>query len=149
MTSSYALVYPMFAMICLTAYVLVRMFRARVRAVREGAVTTDFFKIYQGQPEPPQSAQAARHFVNLFETPTLFYVACVTAMVTGVNDLVVLGLAWLYVAARGIHAFVHLGANRLKPRIRIYAFGWLVLLMLWGWIVIDVASRPTGLLSAA
>jgi hypothetical protein len=138
--SQYALVYPMFAMVCLTAFVLARMFRARVRAVREGAVTPGYFKTYQGQQEPPQSAQTARHFVNLFEAPTLFYVACVTAMVVQIQGLVILVLAWLYVAARIVHAWIHLGDNKLNPRIRIYGLSWLVLLALWVWIVIAVAS---------
>lgn len=140
MNSNYALVYPMFAMVCLTAFVLVRMFRARVRAVREGAVTPGYFKTYQGQQEPPQSAQTARHFVNLFEAPTLFYVACVTAMVVQVQGFGIVLLAWLYVAVRLVHAFIHLGPNKLNPRIRAYALSWLVLLALWTWIVVAVAS---------
>jgi len=142
MNGNYALVYPMFAMVCLTAFVLVRMFRARVRAVREGAVTPGYFKTYQGQQEPPQSAQAARHFINLFEAPTLFYVACVTAMVVQVQGQGIVLLAWLYVAVRLVHAFIHLGPNKLNPRIQAYAFSWLVLLTLWGWIVVAVASGP-------
>jgi hypothetical protein len=142
MNGNYALVYPMFAMVCLTAFVLVRMFRARVRAVREGAVTPGYFKTYQGQQEPPQSAQIARHFTNLFEAPTLFYVACVTAMVVQVQGLGIVLLAWLYVAVRLLHAFIHLGSNKLNPRIQAYAFSWLVLLTLWGWIVVAVASGP-------
>jgi hypothetical protein len=132
----------MFAMVCLTAFVLVRMFRGRVRAVREGAVTAGYFKTYQGQQEPPQSAQATRHFINLFEAPTLFYIACVTAMVAQVQGIAVIVLAWLYVAVRLVHAFIHLGPNKLNPRIRAYALSWLVLLALWVRIVIAVASAP-------
>jgi len=138
----------MFAMVCLTAFVLSRMFRARVRAVREGTVTAGYFKTYQGQQEPPQSAQAARHFINLFEAPTLFYVACVTAMVVQVQGLAIIVLAWLYVAVRFVHAFIHLGPNKLIPRIRAYGLSWLVLLALWARIVVAVAGGSTGLINS-
>ena len=131
----------MFAMVCLTAFVLVRMFRARVKALREGAVTPGYFKTYQGQQEPPQSAQTARHFINLFEAPVLFYVACVTAMVVQIQGTGITLLAWLYVAVRVVHAWIHLGANKLNPRIGAYALSWLVLLTLWCYIVVAVAAR--------
>jgi hypothetical protein len=128
-------------MVCLTAFVLVRMFRARVRAVRERAVTPGYFKTYQGQQEPPQSAQTARHFSNLFEAPVLFYVACVTAMVVQIQGTGITLLAWLYVAVRVVHAYIHMGPNKLNPRIGAYALSWLVLLALWIYIAVAVAVR--------
>ena len=50
--SNDAIVYPMFAMVVLTATVLVIMFRSRVRAVRENALTSAYFRVYQGGTEP-------------------------------------------------------------------------------------------------
>jgi hypothetical protein len=134
----YALVYPMFAMVILTATVVVMLFRRRVHAVREGLVTTSFFRIYQGAPEPESSAKAARHLSNLFETPTLFYVACVTAMVAQQAGALMLALAWAYVAARVAHAAIHLGSNRLRWRIRAYSLSWLLLLAMWLDLVVGV-----------
>ena len=52
-------------------------------------------------------------------------------MVTGQTGLAMVALAWLYVAARVVHAFVHLGSNRLRLRIRAYFAGWLTLLAMW------------------
>ena len=136
-----ALVYPMLAVVLLTAVVLVTLFRSRVRAVREGKLHLGYFKIYQGTVEPEYAAKPARHFVNLFEAPTLFYVACLTAMVTHSGGLLMQGLAWAYVAARIAHAVVHLGSNRLRPRIAAYFVGWLVLLSMWIGIAVSVATR--------
>ena len=133
------LVYPMFAMVLVTATVLGILFRSRVRAVREQKVSTKYFRVYQGETEPEESAQASRHFSNLFEAPVLFYAACLTAMVTGQKSLLILLLAWVYVAARVIHAVIHLGSNRLRSRIRAYFGSWLVLLALWITIVAGVA----------
>ena len=136
---SYGLVYPMFAMVLLTACVLGVLFRSRVRAVRAGKVSSRYFRIYQGEVEPEETAKPARHFSNLFEAPTLFYAGCLAGMVTGDSGLVIQVIAWVYVAARFTHAYIHLGKNRLGRRIYAYFGSWLVLLSLWLHVVIHVA----------
>lgn len=137
----FRLVYPMFAMVVLTATVLVTLFRRRLRAVRERLVTTAYYRIYQDQgvPEPESAAKAARHFSNLFEAPTLFYVACLAAMVTRQTGMLMLALAWAYVAARIVHASIHLGTNRLRWRVRAYFVSWLVLAAMWVALLVAVA----------
>jgi hypothetical protein len=127
----HALVYPMFALVVLSATVLVILFRSRVRAVREGKVTAMYYRIFQGETEPEETAKPARHFSNLFEAPTLFYAACLAGMVTGDTGALVQFLAWLYVAARTVHAYIHLGRNRIRRRINAYFVGWLALMALW------------------
>jgi hypothetical protein len=139
--SSLNLIYPMFAMVLLTAVVLVTLFRRRVRAVREGKVSSRYFRIYQGDSEPELSAQAARHFVNLFEAPVLFYAGCLAALAIDLGGTLLLSLAWLYVLGRVLHALVHLRGNRLRLRIAAYFSSWLVLLAFWIAVVIAVVQR--------
>jgi hypothetical protein len=134
------LIYPMLAMVLLTAAVLAILFRSRVRAVREGKVTARFFKLYQNESEPEYAVKPSRHLVNLFEAPTLFYPACLAAMIIHQVNEITVGLAWLYVAARLAHTFVHLGSNKLRWRMRTYFTSWFVLLALWIWIAVGVAS---------
>lgn len=137
---TFELVYPMAAMVVLTFGVMFAMFRARVRAVRTGEADAGYFKTYQEGREPRHTAQLSRQVTNLFETPVLFYVACVTAMVTELSGLVMVVLAWLYVGLRIAHAWVHTGSNRLGPRVRIYGASWLVLLAMWTILVLGVAG---------
>lgn len=134
------LVYPMFAMVLLTATVLVILFRGRVRAVREQKVSVEYYRIYQGGTEPAESAQAARHFINLFEAPTLFYAACLAAMVTHQSGSTIVALAWAYVATRLVHTWIHLGSNRIRLRLRAYFASWLVMCVMWIAIVAGVAT---------
>ena len=136
----HTLVYPMAAMVLLTFLVLMRMVLGRVAAVRKGEVDARFYKTYQGDGEPRAAAQNTRHFVNLFENPVLFYAACLVAMVTGQGGGLMVGLAWAYVACRVVHAFVHLGSNRIPPRMAIYGASWVALLAMWGLLVAGVAS---------
>ena len=136
-----SLIYPMLAMVLLTFGVAVVLFRTRLRAVREGTPVS-YFRLLQGSQEPEFLAKPTRHYINLFETPVLFYAGCLAAMVAGVGGTVALALAWLYVAARVLHAWVHLGSNRVRIRLRVFALGWLCLLALWIHIAVAVAIRP-------
>jgi hypothetical protein len=129
------MIYPMFAMVLLTAFVLAILFRSRVGAVRQGLVSAAYFRIYQGESEPESSAKRARHFTNLFEAPVLFYVVCLAAMITHLTGVGMQVLAWVYVAARLVHSFVHLGRNRLKHRMRAYFFSWFILIAMWIYLV--------------
>jgi hypothetical protein len=135
------LIYPMAAMVLLTAVVLVKMYRARLAAIRSGQIEIEYFRLHQGAREPESSAKFSRHYVNLFEVPTLFYVACLAAMVAGVATPLMVGLAWAYVVTRVVHAYIHLGANRLRKRRNAFAIGWLVLLAMWGTLTVSVALR--------
>ena len=134
------LVYPMAAMVILTFTVLVKMFRSRVAAVKAGEATPGYYKTYQEGSEPRETAQLSRHLVNMFESPTLFYAACIAGMMVGENINVLVVLAWVYVALRMAHAYIHTGSNKLTPRIRAYFSSWLVILAMWGTIVFGVAS---------
>ena len=131
----------MFAMVVLTACVVVILFRARVAAVRQGLVSTAYFRVYQSELEPESTAKPARHFANLFEAPVLFYAACLAAMQQQYDGVAMQALAWLYVGARVAHSWVHLGRNRLRHRIRAYFFSWLVLLAMWILLVVGVTLR--------
>ena len=138
----YDLVYPMAAMVVLTFAILITLFRTRVRAVREGEVSGTFYKTYQGGEEPRSSAQLTRHFVNLFESPVLFYAACVVAMVVGQSGTAMIVLAWVYVGMRVVHAIIHTGRNKIPPRIGVYLASWFVILAMWAMIVFGVATGP-------
>ena len=135
------MIYPMFAMVLLTFVVLMKLFRARVRAIGEGKISATYFRIYQGQVEPEFTAKPARHFTNLFEAPVLFYVVCLAAMITHFTGIGMQVLAWAYVAARLTHAFVHLGANRIRKRVRAYFISWLILLGMWIYLVAGISLR--------
>lgn len=136
--ASSLLVYPMFAMVLLTFAVLLILFRTRVSYVRDGTIHPGYFAAYQSGSEPERSAKMSRHFSNLFEAPTLFYVACLCAMVTDQSSGGIIALAWLYVLFRVVHAYIHIGPNTLQPRIAAYFGSWIVLIALWARIVMGL-----------
>jgi len=140
--SELSLVYPMLALVLLTFGVLIVLFRSRVRMVREGLAPVSYFRTFQGSVvEPEFTVKPQRHFANLFEAPTLFYAACLAAMVTGVTGTLIVVLAWAYVAMRYLHAFIHLGGNRVRYRMRAYFASWACLLAMWISVAVGVAMR--------
>jgi len=139
--SELSLVYPMLALVLLTFGVLIVLFRSRVRMVREGLAPVSYFRVFQGSPEPEFAAKPARHFANLFEAPTLFYAGCLAAMITGVTGTVIVVLAWAYVAMRYLHAYIHLGGNRVRHRMRAYFASWVCLMAMWITVAMGVALR--------
>ncbi len=136
-----SLIYPMFAMVLLTATVLGSLFTARMSAVRSGTANPRYFKTYQQGSEPAATAQWSRNFTNLFEAPTLFYAACLASMFSGQTSRAVVALAWLYVLSRVVHTWIHTGSNTLNHRIAAYFASWAVLLALWTAVVFHTATR--------
>lgn len=122
--------YPCFALILLTGIVLLRMFAMRLKSIKEGSVDFRHFKTYNTLEKelPPLMVQASRNFTNLFEVPTLFYVVCLFALITGHVDILILSLAWAYVAFRCIHSMIHLTINKIMPRMLSYTASWLILI---------------------
>jgi len=138
-----SLLYPMFAMVLLTFVTLLRLFVLRVRSVQSGTVSPSHFKTYQEGSEPEKALQLSRHFVNLFEAPTLFYVVCLAAMIANHATSLFVGLAWLYVAARVVHSVIHTGGNQIYPRIGAYFASWFVLLAMWGTLLLAVRGASS------
>ena len=130
----------MFAMVLLTATVLVIMFRSRVRAIREKALTSAYFRILSGRHEPEYAVKPARHFINLFEAPTLFYAACLAGSSTQTADRPAMLDVSLGLRRRtdGPRLDSHRPQSSPPPD-PVYAASWAVLLALWICIVVEVA----------
>ena len=62
-------------------------------------------------------------------------------MITGVTGVVMVSLAWGYVAARVVHTAIHLGPNKLRWRIRAYFLSWVALAAMWVTLVAGIATR--------
>jgi hypothetical protein len=61
-------------------------------------------------------------------------------MVTHSADLVLEVLAWLYVAARLAHSFIHLGRNDVVARLSAYFASWGVMAAMWIYLALRVAT---------
>ena len=125
------ILYPLFAMVLLTAVALFRLGYLRYRAVAGRQVDPAYYKTYQGNGEPDSIAATSRHVVNLFETPVLFYVAVLLAYQVGSTGAGLVALAWGFVAFRAVHSFIHCTYNNVNHRFVAYALSCLFLIFMW------------------
>ncbi|MDF1775398.1 MAG: MAPEG family protein [Rhizobiaceae bacterium] len=131
--SNTAIFWPLIVQTALIYAIYVLASGRRVSAVRSGKAKASEFKIPMIEPQP--SATAVRNLINQFELPFLFYIVCVILyMVNGVNDAIV-ALAWLFVASRFVHSWVHVSSNDLRKRRPLFLVGFVVNAILWLWLV--------------
>ncbi len=133
-----SILYPVFVLVALTAFTLIRLGIARFRAVKSGRVPIDHYKTYQDLREPDHVRVLSNHYSNLFEAPLLFYVATLVILITGRETVLTVGLAWIYVLLRIVHSFVHTTSNSVLWRFRVFGVSWMVLIALW--VVIAVGT---------
>ncbi len=138
------MILPMFAMVTLTFIIGVIMRLRRDKVVREG-FNWRYYKTFEGDRPPRESLQVDQHFVNLFEVPILFYVACLSSLYISESlDKVTFVFAWIYFLGRVVHARICLTNNRLLWRARVYVFSGLILYSMWIWIVYIVIKSTMG-----
>ena len=80
---------------------------------------------------PADATKAANNFSNQFEVPVLFYAVAAFALLTRSVDAWMLGFATLFVAARAVHAVIHLGGNMVMNRAYAYFVSVAAVLAMW------------------
>ena len=123
--------YPVFVMVLLVVGVIGRMGYLRIGGVLTRTIDVEFYRTFDRGEEPPAFRVVTRHFLNLFEMPVLFYVGVLTAFVTQQVTCWVVGVAWMYVALRLLHSYVHLTSNEVATRLSAWASSNIVLVVFW------------------
>ena len=134
-----AILYPVFVQIALTFFLQFWMGRERVDAVQRGEVTVPDIALRE-RAWPKRATQIANAFHNQLELPILFYVLAAFALITSRVDAVLLTLAWVFVALRLWHAYVHATHNIVHERFYVFAAGSMVLLAMWSYFAARIAT---------
>jgi hypothetical protein len=125
-----AVLAPLFVLIALTFALGLWAFFLRLGAIRRREVHAR--DIALREPNwPPRVAQVSNAFQNQFELPLLFYVLTILAWITKQADLLFVLLAWVFVALRVLHAYVHVTSNHLGRRAGLFVAGAIVLAVMW------------------
>ncbi len=120
---------PVLVVAVLTFLAFFKMAAARGAVAK--SMDPNFYRAHQGGQEPESAAAATRHYGNLFEMPTLFYTACVTAFVLQAVGQWTLIFAWVYVAGRLIQSAVHMTYNNPTHRGMGFILGAIAMIALW------------------
>ena len=122
---------PVFAFMGLVVIVTVLVFRERVRQFKAQRLHPQKVSTRSEFAAALKDTRCADNFSNLFETPVLFYVACIGLYVTDTVSMPALALAWVYVLLRMAHSYVHCGSNHVMTRFKCFAASLTVLVALW------------------
>jgi hypothetical protein len=122
-----------FTLLCILAVRRQRMFRNREMHPQDLAV--------RGAREPLPVAQAAGSYQNQFEIPVLFYVLVILALYTRKADLVFVILSWIFVFARIVQAFIHVGPNIVPRRGLAFGISMLVLFIMWIIFIVRILAH--------
>ena len=129
---------PMLALVLLTFAVMGLMAYKRFSAGFAGRVKAGDFRYGETANVPPDVAVTNRNFMNLLETPVLFYALCLALYATRHVTEFTLGAAWVYVALRFAHTGFHLFYNRILYRFTPYALSSVLRVILWLWFAAAV-----------
>ncbi len=130
---------PVFVLVVLTLGLFCWMAYHRVTLVRSGAVHPR--DVALRQPNwPPHVLQVANAAHNQLEAPVLFYVLTILAIMTRHADFLFVVMAWIFVALRLAHAYVHVTSNRLPLRGGVFGLGLLVLMLMWLIFIVRILS---------
>ena len=129
------LVLAIAAQVLLTMAILVMMGRERVPRIRSGEIKVADIAV-ERTAYPLKARLLSNSFDNQFQLPVLFYVAALLTLFAAATGWVEVVLAWVFVALRYGHAFIHVTSNHVYHRFMVYTAGLAVLALLWLWLVL-------------
>lgn len=132
-----AVLLPLFVEVALTFVLLYWAGYLRATALQSGAVKPR--DIALREPNwPPRIAQVGNAFHNQLELPVLFYVLTILAWITRHADLLFVVMAWIFVALRLFHAYIHVTDNDVRRRGLVFGLGMVVLTIMWAIFMIRI-----------
>jgi len=130
---------PLLALVLLTFIVWVYMYITRLSEISRKSINPQSLDTrVHGQALLTDSPAPSDNLKNLFELPVLFYVAILLSLVLLIQDRLLVQLAWVYVALRYVHSFVHCTNNRVMHRFVVYAVSCLVLMFIWARLAVYI-----------
>ena len=133
------ILWPTFALAALIFTVWIVLFVARFGHMRRHPPAADSFADgekamrYFRPVEMP-----ANNLANLFEMPVLYFALVPLLLITRHGDHIQVVLAWLFVALRCLHSFIHIGPKKVLPRFAVYLASCVALSAMWIGFAVDM-----------
>lgn len=132
-----AVLLPLFVQVTLTFVLLTWTAYLRTMAFRRGEIKPR--DIALREPNwPSRTTQIANAFHNQLELPVLFYVLTILAWITKHADLAFVVMAWVFVALRLVHAYIHVTDNHVGRRGAVFGLSAIVLMIMWAIFIVRV-----------
>ena len=126
--------WPVLAQVALTIVMFIRIAVVKARSLKAGDVDLSRRALHP-DAWPDYVLQVTNNVRNQFEMPVLFYVLALGLWALGEVNVATLVLAWLYVASRVAHAYIHTGSNIVRYRLKMFQLSTVALVGLFGFAV--------------
>lgn len=132
-----AVLLPLFVEVALTFVLLYWTGYLRSNLLKTGAVRPQ--DVALREPNwPARVAQIGNAYDSQLELPVLFYVLTILAWITRHADLLFVVMAWIFVALRFVHSYIHITDNDVRRRGPAFGLGALVLTVMWVIFIIRI-----------
>jgi hypothetical protein len=132
--TGYEMFWPLVAQTVLVFILYGLLSLRRATAMKAGTARLGQFR--ENRDEPAESLVVRNSIANQFELPVLFYAVSILLFMTQADNLPAVILAWIFVALRYGHAYVHVTSNNLRYRSPLFALSFLALVGLWVWFAV-------------
>ncbi len=113
---------PILTLVSLTLGLYIYLAVAKAQASKLGQVNEERRALYNDAW--PENVQKINNSIrNQFEIPVLFYILIFVNFSAELIDITTHILAWLFVASRFFHAYIHTGSNFIPLRRRFFMMG--------------------------
>jgi|FLYM01.1.fsa_nt_gi hypothetical protein len=124
------LIYPMVFYVFYMVLLGLLNFFVRKSSAQNKELKLSYFKAYTGDA-PERVIVVGRHFDHQFQVPLLFFITCLASEIYKADLSTATMLAWVFVATRIVHSFIHLTSNDVIKRAISFFAGFLVVLGMW------------------
>lgn len=129
------LLVPLFVHVVLVLFVGIDSLRARIKSIKSGA--TKLHEIaHNSNAWPARVKKYGDNFDNQFQTPMLWYGVSALVVALHFEDLVFIGLSWLFMLTRVAHTYIQTSHNEVPARMRVFVMGFITLVTMWLWLAV-------------
>jgi len=125
------MILPLSMMLLLVMLLFSALFVARMYALYQKKVDLRYYELFKGAGAPAYLTKVTNNLNNLFEVPTLFYVAATLVITLNIETETMLFNAWGFVIARYVHSLIHITVNNYLARGFVFTVSIYYLAVLW------------------
>jgi hypothetical protein len=123
------ILWPLAAQVLLVLLLFIRLGQVKARAFAAGLIDPAVTAL-DNDAWPDEVRKVANNIRNQFQVPVLFFVLILALFARGSADIPALVIAWLFVASRLVHSYIHIGSNYVPNRTRVFTVGVVCVLVL-------------------
>lgn len=142
----FAILWPTFALVALIAIIWFWLVLARMGHIRRNPPKAEDFASGENALRYFQPVEMpSNNFSNLFEMPVLYFALVPLLLFTDQASQVQVTLAWVYVAMRALHSFIHIVVRKVVWRATVYWISSGILIAMWIGFFVDLLALQRAL----